>query len=115
MGDRYRCSRNRVDRTYPLNPETSLDRPSSVSTTVSPRNYPRGLATRLVEVFRFLQLDVPPVPVKVEGGTALDYFARATYSDDCADANLREVVHYLYGCRGLQIPAEWRPLMPTQI
>ncbi|OLP96949.1 hypothetical protein AK812_SmicGene20767 [Symbiodinium microadriaticum] len=27
-------------------------------------NYPRGLATRLVEVFRFLQLDVPPVPVK---------------------------------------------------
>ncbi|CAE7704818.1 unnamed protein product [Symbiodinium microadriaticum] len=53
--------------------------------------YPRGLATRLVQVFRSLQLDVPPVPVTVHGGTALDHFSRATYSDDCADANLREV------------------------
>ncbi|CAE7676905.1 unnamed protein product [Symbiodinium sp. CCMP2592] len=75
--------------------------------------YPRGLATRLVQVFRYLQLDLPPVPVRVDGSTARACFSGATYSDDCGDANLREVVHYLYGCRGLRIPAEWRPLIPT--
>ena len=36
-------------------------------------------------------------------------------NDDCEDAALIEVVHYLRGCRSLDIPQEWRQVLPEKL
>ena len=47
---------------------------------------------------------------------AMQMFAAADFAQDMAeDAKLVEVAHYLRGCRGLQIPPAWRPLLPTKL
>ena len=69
-----------------------------------------------MQLFPGLSKQLPAFKVEVEPGLcALQMFSEAGYEDDCSDANLREVVYYLRGCTGLQIPASWRPLLPEYL
>ena len=46
---------------------------------------------------------------------ALLLFQAMDDNDDCEDAALIEVVHYLRGCRSLDIPQEWRQVLPEKL
>ncbi|CAE7839921.1 unnamed protein product [Symbiodinium sp. CCMP2592] len=79
------------------------------------QTYPMGLGKRLVKLLALLKMTVPPVEVRGHGD-AVEMFRNADYEgDDCSDAELRQVVYYLRGCRGLKIPQRWRPLLPKVI
>ena len=70
-----------------------------------------------MELFRFLKPDMVPLQIATSASeSALELFEKANYGDDdCNDAELREVVYYLRGCRGLHVPSKWLPLLPTAI
>ena len=42
-------------------------------------------------------------------------FASGTFSDIWEDAQMPEVLAYLRGNKSLQIPADWRELLPTAL
>ena len=42
-------------------------------------------------------------------------FQAEEYHDVCEDAQLRLLVFYLRGCRGLQVPQEWAGLLPKRL
>ena len=68
-----------------------------------------------MDLFRHLNLQTGQVPIEA-GGDALKVFAEASFSeDDCSDAKLEDVIRFLRGCRGLEIPAQWRPLLPKEM
>ena len=68
-----------------------------------------------MEMFRYLKGDVQQVQIATSTESARELFASATYQDACEDACLKDVVVYLRGCRGLEVPPEWRPLIPESI
>lgn len=44
-----------------------------------------------------------------------DLYAQLPWGDDWKDASLNDVIFYLRGSTLLNIPAEWRPLLPTEL
>ena len=48
-------------------------------------------------------------------GEAIQMFRAMSDTDGCEDADLAPVVHYLRGCRALEIPEEWRAVLPTRL
>jgi len=44
-----------------------------------------------------------------------DLYAQLPWGDDWNDASLNDVIIYLRGSKLLNIPAEWRPLLPTEL
>ena len=52
---------------------------------------------------------------ETEEGEALRMFRAMNDNDRCEDADLVPVVHYLRGCRALEIPEEWRAVLPTRL
>ena len=59
-----------------------------------------------------------PFPVRTDSivQEAMQMFDSADFAQDMAeDANLVGVAHYLRGCTGLQIPENWRPLLPRKL
>lgn len=54
--------------------------------------------------------------VKVDYTTDLKtLYASLEWGDGCDDAAMREVIVYLRGSRLLNIPEDWRPLLPTTL
>ena len=53
---------------------------------------------------------------EVAPGEAMRLFAVMDFQrDTCEDADLIGFAHYLRGCKGLRIPEEWKPLIPTRL
>jgi Ni,Fe-hydrogenase I small subunit len=55
------------------------------------------------------------IPLRHTECTAKELFMQATYDDNWDDADIRGLVRYLYGAKGVKIPRDWRELMPHEL
>ena len=71
----------------------------------------------MVKIFVGLRKQLASLKIETDPSVcARELFANASYQDDdCSDANLKEVIVYLRGCKGLRIPPDWRPLLPEHL
>ena len=80
------------------------------------RNYPPQFGAKVASIMEELQKLKTPVPTAFpEPLAAATVFESIDFSDLWTEARMVEVCHYLRGNNGLQIPQEWRKLLPTHL
>lgn len=81
-----------------------------------PRNYPRAFGEKLVALWSSLTTEkqgMPALPEDLPPATVT--FESMDYGDKWSEANLVSVCHYLRAGSLLNIPANWRGLMPVKL
>ena len=83
-----------------------------------PRIYTRAFAKKALEVVLYSPYKNDPLQDPLNHSSDLEarrLFQAEQYSELADDAELLQLVIYLRGCRGLQVPEQWAPLLPKKL
>ena len=81
-----------------------------------PRNYPPEFGSKVVQLFNQLiseKMGMPELPPVTP--TSAETFASMSYEDVWPEAHMSSVAHWLRAGTHLEIPAEFRGLLPKRL
>lgn len=81
-----------------------------------PRHYPAAFGKKLANIWKELietKKGMPVLPEVTPPG--VDTFNGMTFDDPWQEADVVSVIHWLRGSRDLDIPNEWRQVLPRKL